>query len=327
MDPIRNIAKTLFVASLACFASWGSCAADQPVTDPGSAQSPTFTPNGHRVGLLDFTLPFYLFNGHILIDGAVNGRPGKFMFDTGTEFPFLLNNHFLPLSKDQLVGQGHAASGQDIVIYRQKEPVASIEIGAQIRFENVPALLHADWGFLEQAYTSHFLGSIGHGFNRNYLFVVDYDAQTITFHALNQEESVLARVIDPARVLATLHFTPIGVDGKMPEVDMQIGDETLTAFFDTGNSGTLELTEHMKNTLERKGKLTLTASDHTYGSYEASVRGTLQGLSYSAQPLGEIRNLLFTSGTRDRVGLGYHFLKNYITVWDYSRRTLTLLKP
>ena len=57
------------------------------------------------------------------------------------------------------------------------------------------------------------------------------------------------------------------------------------------------------------------------------MRGTLQGLSYSAQPLGEIRNLLFTSGTRDRVGLGYHFLKNYITVWDYSRRTLTLLKP
>ena len=41
-------------------------------------------------------------------------------------------------------------------------------------------MLHADWSFLEQAYTPHFLGSIGHGFNRNYLFVIDYEAQTIT---------------------------------------------------------------------------------------------------------------------------------------------------
>ncbi len=46
-----------------------------------------------------------------------------------------------------------------------------------------------------------------------------------------------------------------------------------------------------------------------------------------AQALHDARNLDFKTGSKNRLGLGYHFLKNYISVWDYSRRTLTLLRP
>ena len=321
----RTVAKTLcvwIVATAALFSSSISSAAGQPENG-----SPAVAFNEYRAGQPRFTLPFYLFNGHILIDGAVNGRAGKFMFDTGTEFPFFLNNHFLSLARDQLVFQGHAGSGQEMLIYRQNAPVASIEIAGQIRFENTPALLHADWSFLEQAYTPHFLGTIGHGFNRNYLFVIDYEAQTITFHALDQDEGVLASVIDPARVVTTLAFTPVGVDGKMPELELQIGDETITTFFDTGSHGTLELTEPMKKALEERGYLKLAASEHTYGTYQTHTRVTLQGLRHGAQMLHDARNLDFKTGSKNRLGLGYHFLKNYISVWDYSRRTLTLLRP
>jgi hypothetical protein len=291
------------------------------------AQHATFVFNDYLVSPPGFTLPFHLFDGHMLIDGAVNGRRGKFMFDTGTEFPFFLNNHFLSLSRDQFVGQGHAGSGQEMVLYRQNAPVSSIEIAGQVRFENVTALIHTDWGFIEEAYTPHFLGSIGLGFNRNYLFLIDYDAQTIVFHALSQDEDVLSRVIDPARVIATLPFTPVGVDGKMPELELHIGDETLTTFFDTGSAGTLELTETMKSRLERQGSLTLTASDYAYGAHEPHVRGTLKGLSHGSQALEDARNLNVRVGTANRLGLGYHFLKHYVSAWDYKRRTLTLLRP
>lgn len=103
---------------------------------------------------------------------------------------------------------------------------------------------------------------------------------------------MLAQVI-VRRVLTTLHFTPTGVDGKNARRSfMQIGDETLRTHFPIPSSGTLELTEHMKNTLERKGKLTLTASDHTYGSYEASVRGTLQELTFNICGISHMDNAL-----------------------------------
>ena len=50
----------------------------------GTPQKSRFDHNQYLVSQQQFTLPFYLFNGHMLIDGAVNGRPGKFLFDTGT---------------------------------------------------------------------------------------------------------------------------------------------------------------------------------------------------------------------------------------------------
>ncbi|MCX7207274.1 MAG: hypothetical protein NT086_15075 [Proteobacteria bacterium] len=275
----------------------------------------------------NFTLPFYLFNGHILIDGAVNGRQGKLMFDTGTEFPFFLNNHYLPLAKDLKIGEGQAASGQKMVLYKQNRPIEKIDFAGQIQLKNVPAVLHTDWRFIEQAYTPLFLGSIGHGFNRQYLFVIDYEAQTIAFHAFNQDKALLANVIDPARVVATLEFTPTGVDGKMPEVALRIGDKTIKASFDTGNMGSLELTEAMKDELVASGELILTPRTYTYGLREPHVSANLQGLNYGPQTLQDARNLTFKIGKTNQIGLGYHFLKNYISVWDYQNSRITLLRP
>lgn len=83
----------------------------------------------------------------------------------------------------------------------------------------------------------------------------------------------------------------------------------------------------MKKALEERGYLKLAASAHTYGTYEPHTRGTLKGLRHGAQALHDARNLDFKTGSKNRLGLGYHFLKNYISVWDYSRRTLTLLRP
>jgi hypothetical protein len=56
-----------------------------PVMQGGTPQKSRFAHNQYLVSQQQFTLPFYLFNGHRLIDGAVNGRPGKFLFDTSTQ--------------------------------------------------------------------------------------------------------------------------------------------------------------------------------------------------------------------------------------------------
>jgi hypothetical protein len=275
-----------------------------------------------------FVLPFHLLNGHILIDGAVDGRRGKFMFDTGTEFAFFLNNRVLPLKRDQLIGRGHAASGQEIVLYRQTRPIGRIDLAGQVSFAQAPGVLHTDWQFLADAYgLSRFLGSVGHAFNQNYQFEIDYLAQTIAFHALNQSPEVLARSVDPAKVVRTFAFTPTGVGGKLPEVALRVGNETLTAFFDTGNAGSLTLTPQMRDQLLARGDLTLTPSEFAYGMHSPQVRARLNGAQYDGQALPELYPLSFTTGTSNRLGLGYHFLKDYISVWNYQARTLTLLRP
>jgi hypothetical protein len=310
---------TALIASLLCGPLFAS--------EPPPAAQPAFQPNAYHAGPGAFTLPFHLVNGHIFIDGAVDGRRGKFMFDTGTEFAFFLNNHFLPLRKQTLVGRGHAGSGQEMVLYRQRKPLARVEIGKALRFDQVEGFLHTDWRFLEEGYgMPAFFGSIGHGLNRNYAFVIDYDLQTIEFHPYNADGNATTLTIDPARVVARLAFTATGVDGKMPEVPMLIGGHPVTAFFDTGNPGSLELSASTRAALVRQGLLQLTDMNHVYGIHALFRRADVSGLRHADTALVDLRNLAFTEAEQDRIGLGYQFLKHYISVWDYQGRTLTLLR-
>jgi hypothetical protein len=291
------------------------------------AETVEYALNAYRVDRARFTLPFHLLNGHILIDGAVDGRRGKFMFDTGTEFPFLLNNGYLPLAKDHRLGQGRAASGQEIVLHRQDEPIARVDLGDRVALVDVRDVIHTNWGFLAEAYgVPAFLGSIGHAVNRNYLFVIDYDLQTIGFHEFGQEREVLEQLIGSAGRVIRIPFTPAGVDGKMPEIELRVGDRTITAFFDTGNAGSLELTDETRDDLQRRGHLTLTATDYAYGMRSPRTVASLINVGFGAKALPPLRVLSFSSGTRDRIVLGYHFLKDFISVWDYKRRTIILIE-
>jgi hypothetical protein len=273
-----------------------------------------------------FTLPFHLVDGLILIDGEVEGVPGKFMFDTGTQFPFFLNNHRLPLAKDTFLAQGTTASGQELVLYTQNEAIDWIELADQIRFEQVRSLPHTDWSFVEAALVPDFLGTLGHGFNGNYLFVIDYDAQTIDFYSLEQTESVLATSLDPDRILATLNFVPTDEKGNMPGVELTIGDRAIAGVFDTGDHGTLELTAATQKALVEAGYLTVEPADYLYGTYEPYTRCRLTGLQYGDQTLADLHNLRLITGEENRLMLGYQFLKNYVTAWNYQNQTITLLK-
>ncbi len=130
-----------------------------------------------------------------------------------------------------------------------------------------------------------------------------------------------------ARVLCTLAFTPTGVDGKIPEIELRIGNEVITAYFDTGNQGALELTETMAKSLAKRGYLSLGHSEYSYGMIEPHTRARVKGLRHGRQVLHDASHLLFKTGSRNRLGLGFNFMKNYSTVRDCKRQTLTLLRP
>jgi hypothetical protein len=290
------------------------------------ASEPGFSFNEFLIEKPHFTLPFHLVDGLLIIDGQVNGVSGKFLFDTGTHFPFFLNNHRLLLSRDTFLARGTTASGQELVLYQQDSPVESITLADQITFEAVRSLPHTDWSFVEQALVESFLGTVGYGFNRNYRFVINYDTQIIDFYSLNQDDETLANALSLEQVVAILNFEPTGAEGNLPAVEFTIGDTPILGMFDTGDHGTLKLTQTLKTQLEREGYLTADDQDFLYGTYEPYVRATLKGLHHGDQPLADLHNLRLEVGEENQLVLGYQFLKHYVTAWDYQDQTITLLK-
>lgn len=290
------------------------------------ASNPSFEFNEFLIETSHFTLPFHLVDGLPLIDGEVNEIPGKFLFDTGTHFAFFLNNQRLPLAEDTFLARGTTASGQELVLYQQDGPVESITMADQITFENVRSLPHTDWSFVEQSLVERFLGTVGYPFNRNYLFVINYDTQIIDFYPLTQTDETLASHLDPEQTVTTLHFEPTGAEGNLPAVEFTIGGEPILGVFDTGDHGTLALTETLKTQLEREGHLVTDSQDFLYGTYEPYEQASLKHLTYGDQPLADMHNLRLEVGDENRLMLGYQFLKNYVTAWNYQNRTITLLK-
>lgn len=296
------------------------------VSASAQVMEPDFAFNEFLIENSHFTLPFHLVDGLPLIDGQVNDIPGKFLFDTGTHFPFFLNNHRLPLARDTFLVRGPTASGQELVIYRQDSPIESITLADQITFEEVRSLPHANWSFVEQELVEGFLGTAGYGFNRNYLFIINYDTQIIDFYALTQDEATLDSYLNPERIVAVLNFEPTGAEGNIPAVEFTIGNEQILGIFDTGDHGTLKLAETLKTRLEQEGYLVTAPQDFLYGTYEPYEGANLKGLHYGSQPLTEMHNLRLEVGDENQIVLGYQFLKNYVTAWNYNDRTITLLK-
>lgn len=279
--------------------------------------------NRYTVDLPHTILPFHLLNGYIMMDANVNGVKGKMMFDTGTEFPFLLNNHRINLSPDALLGKGKTGSGQEVVLYRQNEAIKMIDFGHNIHFTNIEGLIHNNFHYVDEGLDITFLGTCGHGFNRNYEFALNYDNQTIDLYSLAQTQRYEYKKSDR---VATMHFNPTGVDGKIPEITVSAGKHRLSGFFDTGNTGTLELTQELKDSLIREGHLIVDKGHYINGIPTPYMRATLKGLVYNGVSLSTIHNLYLTIGTKNRLGMGYGFLKNYISVWNYKERTIILLK-
>jgi hypothetical protein len=85
--------------------------------------------NNYSDSKLDFTLPFHLIDGYIFIDGQVNGKKGKFMFDTGTPFAFFLN----------------------------------LKLADQIQFDGLKSMPHSNFYFIQNNVVDKFLGVCRYG--------------------------------------------------------------------------------------------------------------------------------------------------------------------
>ncbi len=251
---------------------------------------------------------FRVVSGYMLAEGSVNGIAGYFLIDTGTPFLFFINNHYVSLPNKQTLQQGQAASGQVFTMYIADS--LDVEVRGLGFFANQQCVVNAGFDFLEDAVCKQFLGFLGYKAFEDKVFSLDYAAGRITVYEDEEHPRIDRRHYKHA---ATIRFTVDEAAPQLPLTDCKIGKHPLQAFFDTGTTGQLKLTAELKERLIDEGLLTL--ADRTWNVSGLKLAGA------KPKPLYEQD---CTDDDADLIGLGYAFLSQYLTVWDYRKRTIEL---
>ncbi len=279
------------------------------------------TTNQYLVSKESISLPFHLIDGFILIDGEVNRKKGKFMFDTGNSKGLLLNNNFLGLKKNNHLGNGETGSGQQLIIYQSD--ISNAGIINQITWDNLNDVRHADFGFIEEHITKDFLGFLGYEFMQNFEFIIDYDAQVIDLYQLDEMGNSSQHIYNKEDVIESLKFTTSS-EKQIPVLEFSLANEKITSYFDTGTQGSINLLSDFKDKLLHTKDLK-PFNNGWYGQPD-SPTFVLDGLTYNGNELEKIRNLSVFDSSKNEIEMGYQFLKNYKTVWNYKTNTIILLK-
>jgi hypothetical protein len=269
-------------------------------------------------------LPFHLVDGYILIDGEVNGKKGKFMFDTGTPFGLLLNNHYLELEKKEVVTSGNFGSGQIWDVYL--DSVKETKIGTQVSYEKLLNIPHSDFSYVQEGIVQDFLGFIGYDFIKNYEFVLDYDYQTITLYKIDNKGNTLHPYSLSNAVVAAIQFTTPD-QKQIPVVEMKLDNISVMGSFDTGNQGYAKLNDNTIQHLIQQGTLEQGNQGSWYGQ-DSDINNiyNISKLNYALTPLIPVKNYKLITSPENHFEFGYQFLKNYITIWNFKKAAITLLQ-
>ena len=281
---------------------------------PPGAMTPTHAEIERTVPPIGQDVPFRLVDGFIMLEGVVNGESGFYMLDTGSPFALFLNNHLLTLGPSRQIASGSAGSGQRVVVLAH-ENVDSLTLWGDVQFRDVRWAQSADFGFIEDGIVTQYLGFIGHGILKNFEFTIDYDRSNLFFSRLDPDGEALVSRVPLEDVHATLMFACRDCDRQYDQIPFRLGEIPLTLGIDTGNSGgQLTLTARTKEALEHSGHLTAQGDSYI-----------LEGLEHEEVSFS-VDGLRVMVGETDGGTLGYSFLRQFKTVWNYQLGTLVLVR-
>ena len=281
---------------------------------PPGAMTPTQAEIERTVPPIGQDIPFRLVDGFIMLEGVVNGESGFYMLDTGSPFALFLNNHLLTLGPSRQIASGSAGSGQRVVVLAH-ENVDSLTLWGDVQFRDVRWAQSADFGFIEDGIVPQYLGFIGHGILKNFEFTIDYDRSNLFFSRLDPDGEALVSRVPLEDVHTTLTFACRDCDRQYDQIPFRLGEIPLTLGIDTGNSGgQLTLTARTKEALEHSGHLTAQGDSYI-----------LEGLEHEEVSFS-VDGLRVMVGETDGGTLGYSFLRQFKTVWNYQLGTLVLVR-
>ncbi len=264
------------------------------------------------------TLPLVMVREFPFIEGEIAGVRGKFMLDTGMQDALVINDHRVPLVGGSKIGTGHFGSGQTYDVRLHSE-VRKIRIG-DIDYARVTSVRSQDARMLEKI-TPDFLGWIGYGFFSSHAMKLDYQHLEVTFYEEGPD-----RFLGGEKLVAALPFET----RKLPNIPLmraRIGDVDAIISLDTGMYGSLNIGEEKRRRLLDGGQLSRTEGSDTFDLTGVRIADKIdisapgieveEGASASAAPVG------ITEDTE--LELGFVFLRNFKTVWDYREKQLYVL--
>ena len=259
-------------------------------------------------------IPFHLVNGYMLVESQVNHVKGKFIFDTGTPLNFMINNNLVPLDKDSFVVTGGAGSGQLLDIY--KSDIDRIKIThSDLEFNNLENITHTNFSFMQDSIACDILGTIGYGIMKDYVVTIDYNRQIIKMDSTQREISDL-------KMITAFHYTN---EGNFPEVTFTTANSRkIQVYFDTGSQGVMKFSKSFFSLLSEENLLEVYSNGFYYGYPISGFRAYLiRNLSYDNAAF-DLKNLSHKQSDENKISLGYSFLKDYISVWDFKNKTISL---
>ena len=265
-------------------------------------------------------IPFEVVDGKPLIPATVGDSRGRVLFDTGTPVSIMLNRDALDLDEGIPHGDGRAASGQVISVQQHAAPLIRIHGQA---LPTPPQLLSGDFGFVEVAFGSDYLGFVGTPAMTGGAFVLDYGRQVLTVLQTQADGTLV--VAEPPIGDVVTRFTVAMADGGQPTAGAFIGSLPVALDFDTGDGGTFYVRPETRAALEAKGLL-IPRDDL---AMVVAVR--LGGAVFERVSV----NLIEAGGPDDvrpwpgsnALRLGARFLALNPALWNFTAGTITILRP
>jgi hypothetical protein len=311
-------AAITLAAALAMTSAFAVPAAVAQEVPHGAEIAPEFRLKGDVV-----SIPFVMVREFPFVEAKIAGVNGKLLLDTGAFEALVLNHNHIKLPEGRVIGRGAFGSGQT---YEKvlRPSVDDLRLAGGLTYGRVTTFRSQDAAQLERI-TPDFLGWLGYSFWDGYAVKVDYKASKATFYkggpkAFLKGETVVAAIPFETRDLP-----------NNPVLVAKIGDADFETILDTGQYGNIFADAA---TLER---LTAAGAIKPVVGEEGSV--DVKAVQFSkgpAIPLAKIAThpiegaapfakAIGVSSPRI-MSLGYAFLQQYKTVWDYPNKTLYLLK-
>lgn len=276
--------------------------------------------------------PITLINAFPFISGTVDGVNGKFMFDTGSATSISLNDNFIKLPNKKVKGNGVVGSGQSFKT-SINDTIREIKFTNGITYLNLENITSANYDFLQRYITPDFIGYIGHNFFKDYLFKLDYIGRKITFYKSSAERSNTKDFLVDEKVLAVIDFKTRKLENH-PIVNVTIGNINVLGAFDTGQYGMLQLDSPSSKELRSKGYVFDYGTDGDGDTLlnvknitiDGKFKTALKGVEFSdLEGTQIIRNALDITEP-NILDIGYRFLSQYKTVWDYENKKIYILE-
>jgi len=276
--------------------------------------------------------PIVLINVYPFFSGTVNGVTGKFMFDTGFGTSITINDNFVKLADKKVKGTGVVSSGQSFQT-SINDTIREVKFSNGITYRNLEKINSGNYDFIQQHITPDFLGFLGHKFFKDYLFKIDYLHRKVTFYRNLPERSISRDFLANEKVLAVINFE-IGKFENHPIVKLKIDGIDVLGEFDSGQNGLLQLDVPSSKRLKSRGVVFQSGTDSSGdtlltvkniimdGKFETTLKGiesaTLEGTKVMRKELEITAPNLMT--------IGYRFLSQYKTIWDYDKKKIYILE-